>query len=57
MTQTIDPITVEVLGNAFASLVEEIGIALMKASYSTNAEELVCLQHTDMLSLTLCPPT
>jgi hypothetical protein len=39
MTQTIDPITVEVLGNAFASLVEEMGIALIKASYSTNIKE------------------
>ena len=39
MTDTIDPITVEVLGNAFASLVDEMGIALIKASYSTNIKE------------------
>jgi N-methylhydantoinase B len=39
MTHAIDPITVEVLGHAFASLVEEMGIALIKASYSTNIKE------------------
>lgn len=39
MTAPIDPITVEVLGNAFAALVDEMGIALIKASYSTNIKE------------------
>jgi N-methylhydantoinase B len=39
MTHPIDPITVEVLGNAFSSLVEEMGVALIKASYSTNIKE------------------
>ena len=35
----IDAITIEVLGNAFASLVDEMGIALIKTSYSTNIKE------------------
>jgi N-methylhydantoinase B len=39
MTHALDPITVEVLGNAFAALVEEMGMALIKASYSTNIKE------------------
>lgn len=39
MQSSIDPITVEVLGNAFAALVEEMGLALIKASYSTNIKE------------------
>jgi N-methylhydantoinase B len=39
MQPSIDPITVEVLGNAFAALVEEMGLALIKASYSTNIKE------------------
>ncbi len=37
--ETIDPITVEVIGNAFSSLVEEMGMALIRASYSTNIKE------------------
>lgn len=36
---TLDPITVEVIGSAFSSLVEEMGTALIRASYSTNIKE------------------
>ncbi len=36
---TIDPITVEVIGSAFSSITEEMGEALVKASYSTNIKE------------------
>ncbi len=32
----LDPITVEVIGSAFSSIVEEMGTALIRASYSTN---------------------
>ena len=32
--QTLDPITVEVIGNALSTVVEEMGRALMRASYS-----------------------
>jgi N-methylhydantoinase B len=35
----IDPITIEVIGNAFASIAEEMGEALIRASYSTNIKE------------------
>ncbi len=35
----IDPITVEVIGSAFMSIVEEMGEALVRASYSTNIKE------------------
>jgi N-methylhydantoinase B len=35
----LDPITVEVIGSAFRSLVEEMGTALIRASYSTNIKE------------------
>lgn len=35
----INPITVEVIGSAFASTVEEMGEALVRASYSTNIKE------------------
>ncbi len=35
----VDPITVEVIGSAFSSLVEEMGMALIRASYSTNIKE------------------
>ncbi len=35
----IDPITVEVIGNALASIVEEMGETLVRASYSTNIKE------------------
>lgn len=36
---TLNPITVEVIGSAFASTVEEMGEALVRASYSTNIKE------------------
>lgn len=36
---TLDPITVEVIGSAFASIAEEMGEALVRASYSTNIKE------------------
>lgn len=35
----IDPITVEVIGSALASITEEMGEALVRASYSTNIKE------------------
>ena len=38
-TAAVDPITVEVLGSAFASIAEEMGEALVRASYSTNIKE------------------
>ncbi|MBI3980124.1 MAG: hydantoinase B/oxoprolinase family protein, partial [Chloroflexi bacterium] len=38
-TRTVDPITVEVIGNALSSIVEEMGMALIRASYSTNIKE------------------
>lgn len=38
-TPSIDPITVEVIGSAFMSIVEEMGEALVRASYSTNIKE------------------
>ena len=36
---TLDPITVEVIGAALSSIVEETGEALVRASYSTNIKE------------------
>ena len=36
---TIDPITVEVIGSALSSIVEEMGEALIRASHSTNIKE------------------
>jgi N-methylhydantoinase B len=36
---TVDPITVEVIGNAVSSIVEEMGETLIRASYSTNIKE------------------
>ncbi|CAM3388407.1 Methylhydantoinase [Bordetella sputigena] len=35
----LDPITVEILGNAFASIADEMGEALVRTSYSTNIKE------------------
>ena len=35
----IDPITVEVIGNAIASIADEMGEILVRASYSTNIKE------------------
>ncbi len=39
MSIELDQIGIEVLGNAFISLVEEMGEALVKSSYSTNIKE------------------
>jgi N-methylhydantoinase B len=36
---SIDPITVEVIGSALSSIVEEMGEALIRASHSTNIKE------------------
>jgi N-methylhydantoinase B len=36
---SLTPITVEVIGAAFSSIVEEMGTALIRASYSTNIKE------------------
>src|SRR5262249_27312558 len=38
-SSTLDPITVEVIGAALSSIVEETGEALIRASYSTNIKE------------------
>jgi N-methylhydantoinase B len=38
-TTDIDPITVEVIGNALSSIVEEMGETLIRAAYSTNIKE------------------
>ena len=38
-SRAIDPITVEVIGNALSSIVEEMGETLVRASYSTNIKE------------------
>lgn len=35
----LTPITVEIIGSAFSSIVEEMGTALIRASYSTNIKE------------------
>jgi hypothetical protein len=37
--KTLDPITVEVIGAAMASIVEETGETLIRASHSTNIKE------------------
>lgn len=39
LSVSVDPITVEVIGNALSSIVEEMGVALIRASYSTNIKE------------------
>ena len=36
---SVDPITVEVIGSALASIADEMGEALIRASYSTNIKE------------------
>ena len=36
---SVDPITVEVIGNALSSIVEEMGETLVRAAYSTNVKE------------------
>ncbi|HJU17620.1 MAG TPA: hydantoinase B/oxoprolinase family protein [Stellaceae bacterium] len=38
-TNRIDPVTVEVIGSALSSIVEEMGEALVRASFSTNIKE------------------
>ncbi|NKB58819.1 MAG: hydantoinase B/oxoprolinase family protein [Alphaproteobacteria bacterium] len=38
-TATVDPVTVEVIGNAIASIADEMGETLIRASYSTNIKE------------------
>jgi len=47
----LNPITVEVIGSAFSSIVEEMGETLVRASYSTNIKE-----RRDC-STALCDPT
>lgn len=37
--RSVDPITVEVIGNAVASIAEEMGETLIRAAYSTNIKE------------------
>ncbi len=37
--RAIDPVTVEVIGNAIASIADEMGETLIRASYSTNIKE------------------
>ena len=37
--QTLDPVTVEVIGSAISSIAEEMGETLVRASYSTNIKE------------------
>ncbi|MBI3827034.1 MAG: hydantoinase B/oxoprolinase family protein [Candidatus Rokubacteria bacterium] len=53
---TVDPITVEVIGNALSSIVEEMGETLVRAAYSTNVKERrdssTCL--FDVRGRTLC---
>jgi N-methylhydantoinase B len=39
MSQPIDPITVEVIGSALSTIVEEMGKAIIRAAYSTNIKE------------------
>jgi N-methylhydantoinase B len=38
-TPALNSITVEIIGSAFSSIVEEMGTALIRASYSTNIKE------------------
>src|SRR6266571_5896840 len=37
--EPVDPITIEVIGNALSSIVEEMGETLVRAAYSTNVKE------------------
>jgi len=39
MAAALNPVMVEVIGNAYASIAEEMGEALVRASYSTNIKE------------------
>ncbi len=52
----VDPITVEVIGSALASITEEMGEALIRASYSTNIKERRDCSTAlfDTLGRTLC---
>jgi N-methylhydantoinase B len=56
MKPRVDPITVEVIGNALSSIVEEMGETLVRAAYSTNVKERrdssTCL--FDVRGRTLC---
>jgi N-methylhydantoinase B len=38
-TKSIDPITIEVMGNALLSIAEEMSVTLVRTSYSTNIKE------------------
>jgi N-methylhydantoinase B len=38
-SRSLNPITIEVIGSAFASIVEEMGETLVRSSYSTNIKE------------------
>ncbi len=38
-TQIVDPITIEVMGNAMLSIAEEMSVTLVRTSYSTNIKE------------------
>lgn len=55
-TLRVDPITVEVIGNALSSIVDEMGETLVRAAYSTNVKERrdssTCL--FDVRGRTLC---
>ena len=55
-SRKIDPITVEVIGSALESIVEEMGEALIRASYSTNIKERRDCSTAlfDMKGTTLC---
>ena len=37
--QKIDPITVEIIGKALQSIIEQMGVVLIKSAYSTNIKE------------------
>ena len=37
--QKADPITSEVIGNALQSIVEQMGVSLIRSAYSTNIKE------------------
>src|SRR5437870_11758823 len=54
--RSVDPITVEVIGSALSSIVEEMGETLVRAAYSTNVKERrdssTCL--FDVSGRTLC---
>ena len=39
MTAPLDPVTVEVIGSALASIADEMCEALVRASHSTNVKE------------------